>query len=167
MANAALLKKVMSGQVFKGLTQAEAGELVDIGVETTGRKGDPLFREGDPGDSILVLLEGNVEVTKKETVLTTLEPGAVMGEMSLLGGAARSATVTALSDVKCLRIPNARFEKLLAKDSIAALKVVHNIARVLEQRLAAITEKLVDSAPKTRKKEELADFGRILNRWSF
>ena len=55
----------------------------------------------------------------------------------------------------------------IGEDNIAALKVVHNLAQVMSKRLALINEKLVDSLGKTKKKEELADFSRILNRWSF
>ena len=44
--------------------------------------------------------------------------------------------------------------------------MVHNLAKVMARRLANLNDKLVDSLGK-KKKEELADFGRILNEWSF
>ena len=57
---------------------------------------------------------------------------------------------------------------LLKGDSVAALKVVSNLAAVMSKRLAAINERLVTlSAPSGKKKEELADFGRILTSWQF
>ncbi len=88
--------------------------------------------------------------------------------MSLLGGnAARSATATALSDVKLLKIPSSRFSKLLRDENVAALKIVHNLAQVMSRRLLLMDEKLVEVLDKGKKKEELADFQRILNNWSF
>ena len=163
-----LLKKLQGIPMCKGLTSTQAKELVGIAEEKAAKKGARLFAEGDPGDALLVMLEGQVEVTKRTASLATLDAGSVLGEMSLLGGDTRSATATALSDVKFLSISSARFQKLLASDNVTALKIVHNLAQVMSKRLAMINEKLVDSLGKgPQKKEELADFGRILNRWSF
>ena len=164
----ALLKKLQGIPVCKGLSSAEAKEVVAIADESSARTGAVLFKEGDAGDALLVLLEGQVEVTKRGASLAKLDAGSVLGEMSLLDGDTRSATATALSDVKFLKISNARFQKLLNADNVGALKIVHNLAEVMSKRLALINEKLVDSLGKgPTKKEELADFGRILNRWSF
>ena len=162
-----LLKQLQGIPMCDGLSPANIEELVAISEEKAVKKGGTLFREGEPGDVLLVVLEVKVEVTKREATLATLEAGSVLGEMSLLGGDTRSATATAATDVKYLAIPHGPFQKLLGKDNIAALKVVHNLAQVMSKRLALINEKLVDSLGKTKKKEELADFGRILNRWSF
>jgi flagellar motor switch protein FliM len=61
-------------------------------------------------------------------------------------------------------------QKLIKGDHLAALKVVANLAQVMAQRLAAINDRLVGGDGKKKadpKKEELADFASILNRWSF
>src|SRR5205807_1559603 len=103
-------------------------------------KGDMLFREGEVGDSLYVVLEGSVEVTKKdkagkEQSLAKISDGSVIGEMSLVSGnAARSASAVALTDLKLLKVPAKRFSKLLSEDSVAALKIVHNVAQVLSRR---------------------------------
>ena len=62
-------------------------------------------------------------------------------------------------------MPTKRVQKLLKANSLAALKVFANLAQVLSRRLALINDKFVDS--KGKKREELADFGKILNRWAF
>lgn len=162
-----LLKQLQQIPMCAGLTSADINELVAIADEKTAKKGSTLFKEDEAADALLVVLEGKVDVTKREATLATLEAGSVLGEMALVAGDTRSATATAATDVKYLSIANLRFQKLLAKDNLAALKVVHNLAQVMSKRLALINEKLVDSLGKTKKKEELADFGRILNRWSF
>ena len=163
----ALSKQLQGIPMCAGLTAGDIDDLIAIAEEKSMKKGGMLFTEGEPGDVLLVVLEGKVDVTKREAPLATLEAGSVLGGMSLLGGDLRSASASAATDVKYLAIRNGPFQKLIAKDNIAALKIVHNLAKVMGKRLAMINEKLVDSMGKTKKKEELADFGRILNRWSF
>ncbi|MBX7100686.1 MAG: cyclic nucleotide-binding domain-containing protein [Myxococcaceae bacterium] len=165
--SAPMLKKLSALPMCQGLSAAQTAELVEIAEETTAKKGATLFAEESAGDALYVVLEGQVEVSKRGASLAKLGEGSVLGEMSLLGGEMRSATVTALSECKLLRISTERFQKRLAADNLAALKVTHNLAQVMSRRLAVINDKLVESLGKTKKKEELADFGRILNNWSF
>ncbi|MGV3623221.1 MAG: Crp/Fnr family transcriptional regulator [Archangium sp.] len=166
-----LVKKLVQIPIFGGLTVAEAAEFFEVAVESSAAKGATLFREGDDGDALLVLLDGEVEVTRKGVELARLGKHTVLGEMSLVGeGEVRSATATALSDAKVLTVPSKRVQKMLKQDSVAALKVVANLAQVMSKRLAAINERLVSlsgPAPTGKKKEELADFGRILTTWQF
>ena len=173
MATSPLVKKLIQIPICRGLKEPEAGEIFEIAEETAAKKGDVLFHEGETGDALYVVLEGHVDVTKKTAngtaqSLAKIGDGSVIGEMSLIGGnTARSATATAASDVKLLKIPATRFSKLLREENIAALKIVHNLAQVMSRRLLLMDEKLVDVLDKGKKKEELADFQRILNNWSF
>ncbi len=167
-----LVKKLVQIPIFGGLTVAEAAEFFEVAVETSSGAGTTLFREGDDGDALLVILEGEVQVSRKGVELARLGKHTVLGEMTLVGeGEARSATATALSDVKALTIPSKRVQKMLKQDSVAALKVVANLAGVMSKRLAAINERVVamsgTGTPTGKKKEELADFGRILTTWQF
>ncbi|MHB8872073.1 MAG: Crp/Fnr family transcriptional regulator [Myxococcaceae bacterium] len=173
MATSPLVKKLSQIPICRGLKESETGELFAIAEETTARKGNVLFHEGDEGDALYIVLEGHIDVTKKGAngvpqSLAKIGDGSVIGEMSLMGGnAARSATATASSDVKLLKVPATRFSKLLRDENVAALKVVHNLAQVMSHRLQLMDEKLVDLLDKGKKKEELADFQRILNNWAF
>jgi CRP/FNR family transcriptional regulator len=165
-----LVKKLVQIPIFGGLTVGEAAEFFEVAVETSVAKGATLFREGDDGDALLVILEGEVSVTRKSVELARLSKHTVLGEMSLVGeGEVRSATATALTDVKALTVPSKRVQKMLKADHIGALKVVANLAQVMSKRLAAINERLVAASGGggSRKKEELADFGRILTTWQF
>jgi CRP-like cAMP-binding protein len=163
---ASLLKKLVQIPIFQGLTVPEAAEFFEVSTEALAQKGTLLFAEGDAGDSLLVILEGEVEVTKRGIELATVGQHSVLGEMSLVGSeASRSATATAKGDVRYLKIPSKRVQKLLKANSMATLKVFANLAQMLSKRLALINEKFVDS--KGKKREELADFGKILNRWQF
>jgi CRP-like cAMP-binding protein len=162
-----MLDKLTKIPICKGLTAAQAQELAAIAQETQAKKGDALFKEGDVGDSIIVVLEGKVDITKSGQPLASISDGSVLGEMSLLGeGGRRTASASATSDVKLWKINAAQFQALLANDNLAALKVVQNLAQVIAKRLLAMNEKLIDN-PKGKKKEELADFQKILSNWSF
>ncbi len=164
-----LVKKLVQLPIFKGLSVAEAAEFFEVAQEKSAGGGTTLFREDDDGDALLVILEGEVSVTRRGVELARVGTHAVLGEMSLVGdGGVRSATATAVSDLKYLSVPSKRVQKLLKGDSVAALKVVANLAAVMSLRLAAINERLVSAtAPAGKKKEELADFGRILTSWQF
>jgi len=162
-----MASKLSNLAICQGLSAAELSALEKIAQESTLKKGGHLFKEGEPGDALYVVLSGSVDITKKEQTLATLEAGSAVGEMSLIvEGETRSASAAAQTDVTLLKLPAAAFQKLLAGNDTGALKVVHNLAKVMSKRLALINDKLVDSLGK-KKKEELADFGKILNKWSF
>jgi CRP-like cAMP-binding protein len=164
-----LVKKLVQIPIFGGLTVTEAAVFFEVALEVSADKGQVLFREGDEGDSLLVILEGEISVSKRGLELARLGRHAVLGEMTLVDEKeARSATATALSEVKLLKVSSKRVQKLLKGADVAALKVVANLAQVMSKRLAAINEKLVSSlGDKSKQREELADFNRILTRWEF
>ena len=117
-----LVKKLVQIPIFGGLTVAEAAEFFEVALETSIAKGATLFREGDDGDALLVILEGEVQVTRKGVELARLGKHNVLGEMSLMGeGEVRSATATALTDVKALTVPSKRVQKMLKADHVAVL----------------------------------------------
>src|SRR5688500_2421683 len=99
-----MLDKLQKVPMCAGLSTSEAQELASIAEEASASKGTKLFDEGASGDSIVVLLEGRVDITKSGQSLAQLGEGSVFGEMSLLGeGGTRTATATALSDTKLLK----------------------------------------------------------------
>jgi CRP-like cAMP-binding protein len=167
---AALLKRLTNLSVFEGLTPAETAEFFEVALEQKLEAGHVLFREDDEGDALYVVLSGQVTVMKRNVELARVSAPAAVGEMSLVGpGDRRSATVQAVNESVVLKIPSKRVQKMLKADSLAALKVVANLAGVLAQRLAAINDRLVltDGSRRSPKREELAEFASILNRWSF
>lgn len=166
-----LVKKLVQIPIFGGLTVAEAAEFFEVAVEDSLARGATLFREGDDGDSLVVILDGEVQITRKTVELSRLSKHNVLGEMSLVSeGEVRSATATAVTDVKLLRIPSKRVQKMIKGNNVAALKVVVNLAQVMSKRLAAISDRFAAAsggATTGKKREELADFGRILTTWQF
>ena len=97
-------------------------------------KREIIVRQGDLGASMFALVEGKVSVSVNAPgggqTVATLEPGDVVGEMSLFTGERRSATVTALGRVTALEIDKAALEPILA----ASPKLVERFATLVEQR---------------------------------
>lgn len=167
-------QQALQTPLFSNLTEDEAAVLFGISEKRTVPRGSPLFEEGDAGDGLYILLDGQVDVLKKDPsgmqrTLARLEKGAAIGEMSLLSDAVRSASVHAVTDLTLLRIPCARFHRLLTEDSVPALKVVHNLSQVLVKRLAKMGDRVAEllDGNGTRRREELASFHQLLSDWQF
>jgi diguanylate cyclase (GGDEF)-like protein len=93
-------------------------DLGPLGRELRLEPGALLWKEGDPGDHVILLVEGRLEVSHQtpdgeEITIRHLYPGAVAGEMAALDGQARSATVRARSEARVLMIPAGRFREFL------------------------------------------------------
>ncbi len=105
-------------------------------------KGTLLFREGDPGREMFILQKGKVQVRKRvgsgEKVLAELGEGEFFGEMALLMGMNRSATVEVTEDSKILVINPETFESLLKSNIEIAIKMLKKMAsrlRTTDQHL--------------------------------
>jgi diguanylate cyclase (GGDEF)-like protein len=101
----------------KGL-KSLISELSSLGPESRVEQGAVLWKEGDPGDHVILLLDGFVEVTHETpegevVTLRTLEAGSVLGEIASLDGRPRSATVKACAPCRIVRIPAQAFRALL------------------------------------------------------
>jgi CRP-like cAMP-binding protein len=97
--------------------------------------------------------------------LALLEPGACFGEMAILDGSPRSATVRAAGPLTVFRFRREPFEELLEQGSLAAFKLVAAMARVLSQRHRKLTGQLSellsrDAAPTAR-----AELGGLVDRY--
>ncbi len=103
-------------------------------------QGTILFREGDPGHEMFIIQKGKVRVRKRvgdtEKVLAELSDGEFFGEMALLMGMDRSATVEVMEDSKILVISPNTFEGLLKNNVEIALKMLRKMAA----RLRALDE---------------------------
>jgi CRP/FNR family cyclic AMP-dependent transcriptional regulator len=135
--------------LFGGLTDEHLHHLVDTLEVVTPPPGETLFREGDAGRDMFVVLEGEVEVLKRsrsdtEARVALLGPGDWFGEMSILDVQPRSATVQALAPSRLLRIRTKDLEALYRRDVKAYALVVLNLARELSRRLRVADGMLAD-----------------------
>lgn len=164
----------------RALSAAEVEAIAAIIETRQVAAGGDLFREGDPGDGLFLVVAGEINVIKRgpagEHSLARLGYGGVLGEMSLVTSEARSATGRALVDTQVLYLPATRFRALLAADSIAAHKMVAAIAEVLARRLATMNGMVLQLAGKPGsadaersplKTQDLAALHRTMQVWSF
>lgn len=91
-----------------------------------------LFRAGDPADAMYVVLTGRLEVVADDAVLRELGAGAILGELALLTGAPRSASVRARRDTRALRVSREEFIAALATDLEAPMAVAAALAEELQ-----------------------------------
>ena len=101
------------------LTPEQIRRLAEENVERVFAAGEPVIRQGDPGDSLFVIMSGRVEVTVVQegapsVRLAALDKGDYFGETSLMTGAPRSATVAALVETRLLEVGHESFRRLLA-----------------------------------------------------
>ena len=105
--------------------------------------GTTLFHEGDFGASMYLVIEGRLQVSKRliegaDKVLTILGAGQYVGEMSLLTGAKRSATVHALVDADVIEIDQQAFVDLLHDQPEVGVDIMRQMARRLEETNAEL-----------------------------
>jgi CRP/FNR family cyclic AMP-dependent transcriptional regulator len=126
--------------LFGGLSD-EVLEQLATGLELVQLPpGEIVFKEGDSGREMFVLIDGEIEVLKhsksaRETRVALLGPGDWFGEMSILDVMPRSATVRTLSPSRVLRITAHDLDALYRRDLRSYSLLVLNIAREMSRRL--------------------------------
>ncbi len=122
--------------VFAALSDAMREEIGTLATSVSLATHGWLFREGDSADGVYVVRVGHLEVLSEQDKpqrINTLTRGAVLGELALLSGSERSASVRALRDSELLRIDRDSFESLLRREPELAL----SLTRVLSTQLQA------------------------------
>lgn len=127
--------------IFSFLGRAETAAVEQLFVESTHQKGDVICRQGDEGETFHVILDGELDVLSGEKVVTILKRGDFFGEMALLQGGKRTATVIANRRVRLMTLDRASFNSLFMKNP----KALEYFTRVLCRRLASTS-----SGEKTR-----------------
>ncbi|MEW5938024.1 MAG: ATP-binding protein [Chloroflexota bacterium] len=130
--------------LFSALPEADLDWLSAQAVPFALEAGEVLMEEGAPGDAAFIVIDGELEVTKKsDTQSITIalrEPGEVLGEMALLDNAPRMATVRALRASQLLKISGETFQELLSQKPSAALSILHTVTRRLRQNEALLRQ---------------------------
>jgi CRP/FNR family cyclic AMP-dependent transcriptional regulator len=124
-AKVALIKGV---PLFAGCSKRELDEIASIADEIELPKGRDLTREGAAGHEFLVLADGRAEVTRKGRTVNKLRSGDFLGEIALITGAPRTATVTTTAPSRMLVITARDFKSLLRRMPSLQLKVLDALA---------------------------------------
>ncbi|KAI2659561.1 cGMP-dependent protein kinase 1 [Labeo rohita] len=111
-------KALLENDFMKHLEVSQILTIMDCMYPTTLAQGCCVIQEGDDGSTVYVLEEGLVEVTKGGQKLCTIEPGKVFGELAILYNCTRTATVTALTDIKLWAIDRQGFQTIMMRTGL-------------------------------------------------
>ncbi len=130
-------------ELFAGLDASQLDEIADAFERVDLKQGDVLFRQGDPSDALYVVLDGFLHVRLEAgqgrdaaRSLVEMGPGQSVGELSLVDGGPRSATVTVVTPHAALaRAERGAFEALCDADTAIGYRVMRNIAADVAYKL--------------------------------
>ncbi|MFH1823706.1 MAG: cyclic nucleotide-binding domain-containing protein [Candidatus Firestonebacteria bacterium] len=111
------------------------------------RKDEILFNEGDAAESMFIVKKGTIKVLKMgylgEIVIVQINPGEFVGEMAVIDGSPRSATVKAVVDSELLELASEKFNLLKKENPQIAMKIMDLLLRILSIRLRTTTLKML------------------------
>ncbi len=133
-----LLGMLPPGTLFSSCSVDELTDLLSVATRATMKKGQTLMMQGDTGDSLIILLAGNARVTMvaqngREITLDYAEAGNVLGEISVIDGGDRTASVVALSEGSYLHLTRQAFASFVERQPPMAWRFMKEIARRLRQ----------------------------------
>ena len=148
-----------SSKLFAQLPGAEIKQLSVVSRELRFAPGEVIFKEGDPGDGLFVVLAGRVQISAaigsgERHVFSTVGPGDVFGEMALLDNLPRSAQASAEGETTVAFVPRDEFVELLRASPSLSLTMVQEISRRLRDFNAQYIRKLLQV-------ERMAVVGRL------
>lgn len=114
--------------LFTGCSRSELGRIAQLVDEIDVPEGRVLIREGDPGREAFVIVEDEAEARIGDGVVAGLSAGDCFGEMSLLAGNARTATVTAKTPMQLLVLDSRSFDSLIDEVPAVAKKMLRQLA---------------------------------------
>ncbi len=139
-----ILKKVA---LFEGLTQSQLQKIAETAVEKTFPSSSYVFKEGDPGVAMYVIVEGKVRISKMvpgigEEALAVLDRGQYFGEMALIEEGPRSADAIAHISCSLYEISREKLDQLMFTDKELAYVLLWTFVRTLSERLRETNDKI-------------------------
>jgi CRP/FNR family cyclic AMP-dependent transcriptional regulator len=148
-SNVALLQRV---PLFNELSREDLEEISRVAVPRSYPKGVRVFHEGDRSDACYIVRNGDLRVTREHPdgraiALATLGPGDIFGELAMLDGEARSASVEALTECQLLALPAGDVRRLLRGSSEITVKLVVALTRRLREANERIARQSFQTVP--------------------
>ena len=141
--------------LFKGFTANGAKRLLDAGDVKQHAAGTILLREGDQAGFVLLVLTGALEVfvdrDGQHLSLNEAEPGDVLGELAVLCGIPRSASVKAKADSAVLEWSDESFRTLLLRDPSLSQRIFREALRTLLEKERSLIESVIDAQEEAHK----------------
>jgi CRP/FNR family transcriptional regulator, cyclic AMP receptor protein len=124
--------------LLAGLSRRHLRKVAGTGRIVRFHNATAIVTAGEPGDAFYVIIDGEVSVRRGGVTALSLGTGSFFGEMALLDGGARTATVMAKGPVTCLAITRARFLKLLRDEPTIAIALLGEVAGRLRTLQASL-----------------------------
>ena len=147
MASADVAETLGKIDLFKELHPDGVARLASVCAEESYGLGDVIFKEGEVGDKLYLILEGRVRISRDvsgmgEEALAILGPGAAFGEMSLIDDFPRSADARVHERCRLLVLTKSALEDLLFLDKDLAYEILWNFVKILSTRLRETNDKM-------------------------
>jgi CRP/FNR family transcriptional regulator, cyclic AMP receptor protein len=138
--------------LFAELSRAELERIADVAIPRSFPKGVRVFHEGDHSDACYVVRQGDLRVTREHSdgraiALATLGPGDIFGELAMLDGGTRSASVETLSDSELLGLPATDVRRVIADHGDIAAKLIVAITRRLRETNERVARQSFQTVP--------------------
>jgi CRP-like cAMP-binding protein len=162
-------RKLLRSHRTRAAAPADLAQALSVGQRQDWPAGQILCEEGEPSDSLFVLLLGTIRVLRRDTSgtlreLATLEAPALVGQMGVVDRSPRSARCEAAGDVQVLSIQVDDFHRLLRETSAASAALRRLLLSSLIQQLSSANQKVRElaAAPAGQPEEETVSSGDIL-----
>jgi CRP/FNR family transcriptional regulator, cyclic AMP receptor protein len=138
--------------LFSELSATELERISRVSVARSFPAGVRVFHEGDHSDACYLVRSGDLRVTREHPdgraiALATLGPGDIFGELAMLDGEARSASVETLTDSELLALPAADVRRLLADHSEISVKLIEALTRRLRETNERVARQSFQTVP--------------------
>jgi len=138
--------------LFAELSEDELRRIADVAIPRSFPKGVRVFHEGDTSDACYIVREGDLRVTREHSdgraiALARLGPGDFFGELAMLDGGTRSASVETLTDAELLGLPASDVRRVIATHGDIAAKLIVAITRRLRETNERVARQSFQTVP--------------------
>ena len=142
----------MKAPLFSALDEETAGQLMDSMTPRRLARGEVVFHEGDPGDSLYVIITGKVKLVRssgdgRESLMSVLGPGEMFGELSLFDPGPRLSTVYVVSDTEFISLGNDALRDFIADHPEVAMQMLSGLAHRLRRTNQGMSDLVFTDVP--------------------
>lgn len=137
--------------VFKELSPEDLMKLAEIATSSHHPAGTVIFREGDPGDMLCMVVSGLVAIRDGQTIIATQKPNDFFGELALFDQEPRSADAVAIEETVLLEIGGADLDAVMERRPEIAREIIRVLARRLRNTTKTMVGRMITAAAESKK----------------